>query len=193
MLSRENPIRICVGLVVKSLRLLGNLYRLRKLQSQGLQCSHSTYINRKCTMIKPANINIGANCYIDGKLYALDRITIGDRTVVGEDVFLCTGSHDIDSVNFKLVTKPISIGSFVWIASGATVLPGVNIGDCAVVGAMAVVAKNIPAGAVAVGNPARIIRTGRACPTEFDPISLATIDWHTSFNRLRDSLRRKKK
>jgi carbonic anhydrase/acetyltransferase-like protein (isoleucine patch superfamily) len=66
-------------------------------------------------------------------------------------------------------------------------LPGVTIGDGAIIGAMAVVAKDVPAGAVAVGNPAKVVRIGRACPVDFDPLYLATIDWRSSFKRLIDS------
>ena len=56
-------------------------------------------------------------------------------------------------------SKPIRIGSNVWIGGGAIILPGVNIGDDAIVGAGAVVTKDVPKGATVVGNPARIINS----------------------------------
>jgi acetyltransferase-like isoleucine patch superfamily enzyme len=147
----------------------------------------NTYIDKGCKITHHANIKIGVNCCISvAEFYARARITIGDRTIVGKGVFLCTGSHDITSGDFRLVTKPISIGSYVWIATGATILPGVTIGDGAVIGAMAVVAKDVPAGAVAVGNPAMVVKTGRTCPVDFDPLYLATVDWRSSFKRLID-------
>jgi tetrahydrodipicolinate N-succinyltransferase len=109
---------------------------------------------------------------------------------VGDNVFLCTGSHDIDSADFDLVTKPIAIGCYVWIANGATILPGVSIGDGAVVGAMAVVSRDVPAGGVVVGNPAQIVKTGRPIPIDFDPLTLASIDYRRSMERLRSRFSR---
>jgi putative colanic acid biosynthesis acetyltransferase WcaF len=148
-----------------------------------------TYIARRARFCNPANITIGGNCVIDNCFfYALDRIDVGDRTIIGQSVFLCTGSHDLDADNFHLVTKPITIGSYVWIATGATILPGVNIGDGAVIGAMAVVSRDVPAGAVVAGNPARVVRTGRAAPEGFDPLSLASLDVGVSIRRLRQAL-----
>jgi acetyltransferase-like isoleucine patch superfamily enzyme len=108
---------------------------------------------------------------------------------VGTGVYLCTGSHDTDAPDFREATKPISIGSHVWIATRATVLPGVNIGDGAVIGVMAVVADDVPAGATVFGNPAWTVRKGRVSPVDFDPLYLATVDWRNSLKRLVDSLR----
>jgi acetyltransferase-like isoleucine patch superfamily enzyme len=188
-IARSNPIRIGAGLLLRIARAFFNAYRLWRLRSQGLQCGWNIYIDRRCKIGCPANVKIGAFSNIaDAELYALDRITIGERTILGKGAFLCTASHDVYAPDFRLLTKPISIGSDVWIGTRATVLPGVTIGDGAVVGAMAVVANDVPAGAVVVGNPARVVRTGRACPVEFDPLSLATVDWRNSIKRLMTSL-----
>ena len=72
-----------------------------------------------------APIEIGDNAWV----YALAPIEIGSRCCVGEDVRLLTGSHDVQSPNFTLVTKPIVIKDNVWVATGATILPGVTIGE----------------------------------------------------------------
>jgi putative colanic acid biosynthesis acetyltransferase WcaF len=189
-INRNNPLRICAGLSIRIMRSFFNRNRLCKLRRKGLQCIGNTYINKGCNITCPANVKIGVHCCIDdaAEFYALDRITIGDRTIVGKGVYLCTGSHDTNAGDFRLMTKPIVIGSYVWIATGATILPGVTIGDGAVIGAMAVVAKDVPAWAVAVGNPARVVRTGRTSPVDFDPLYLATIDWRSSIRRLIDSI-----
>lgn len=89
------------------------------------------------------------------KLYNMASITIGDYCVVSQGAHLCAGSHDIDSSNFQLITKPISLESYVWVCAEAFVGPGVNIAEGCVLGARAVVVKSIPEPwAVWAGNPA---------------------------------------
>jgi maltose O-acetyltransferase len=88
-------------------------------------------------------------------------ITLGDDVQVGPNVQLLTPTHPLEpeARRAKLeAAKPITIGSNVWLGGGVIVLPGVSIGENTVVGAGAVVTRNLPANVVAVGNPARVIR-----------------------------------
>jgi len=183
-------VRICAGLVVRLLGSGRNYLRLARLRRAGLHCTGTIYVHPLARFSDPSNVTIGANCNI-GKafFYALDKISIGDRSIVGENVLLCTGSHDIYAADFRLVTKPIAVGRCVWIATGATILPGVRIGDGAVVGAMAVVSRDVPAGAVVIGNPARVVRNGRAMPEGFNPLGLASLDIESSIRRLANAFR----
>ena len=98
--------------------------------------------------------SIGSGAWV----YALYKIAIGKNVCVGEDVRLITGSHDVSSPNFDLVTKPITINDNVWVATGAIVLPGVTIGEGAVVAAGAVVTKDVAPWTVVGGNPAKFIK-----------------------------------
>ena len=68
-----------------------------------------------------------------------------------------SNNHDPYDLNV-LTCKPVEIGDYAWIGAGATVLPGVRVGCHAVIGASSVVTKDVPDYAVAVGNPARVIR-----------------------------------
>jgi maltose O-acetyltransferase len=109
------------------------------------------------------NITIGARTFINFNLTALDvaAITIGEDCQIGPNVQLLTPLHPIDPEprRDKLeAAKPIVIGDNVWLGGGVIVCPGVSIGENSVIGAGSVVAKDIPANAVAVGNPARVIR-----------------------------------
>lgn len=115
---------------------------------------------RNCRIDYPWNVSIGALSSIGSGawIYALDKITIGKNVCVGEDARLITGSHDVSSAHFGLVTKPIAIDDNVWIATGAIVLPGVTIGEGAVVAAGAVVTKDVEPWTVVGGNPARFIK-----------------------------------
>ncbi len=107
------------------------------------------------------NITIGKRVFINMGCKFQDQggITIGDDTLIGHNVVLATLNHDFDPAKrADIMPKPIRIGTQVWIGSNATVLPGVSIGDGAIIAAGAVVTKNVPANAIAGGVPAKIIR-----------------------------------
>jgi maltose O-acetyltransferase len=109
------------------------------------------------------NIRIGARTFVNYNLTALDvaAITIGEDCQIGPNVQLLTPTHPIDPQprRDKLeAARPITIGDNVWLGGGVIVCPGVRIGDDSVIGAGSVVTRDIPAGVVSVGNPARVIR-----------------------------------
>ncbi|MFI9821534.1 sugar O-acetyltransferase [Streptomyces sp. NPDC052013] len=111
-----------------------------------------------------SNITIGARTFVNYNLTALDvaAITIGEDCQIGPNVQLLTPTHPLEPQprRDKLeAALPITVGDNVWLGGGAIVLPGVTIGDNSVIGAGAVVTKDVPAGVVAVGNPARPVRT----------------------------------
>lgn len=86
-------------------------------------------------------------------------IEIGDGTLIGHNVVLATINHDLSpKENRKNHYAPIKIGAHVWIGSNATILPGVTLGDWAVVAAGAVVARDVPAMTVVGGVPAKVLR-----------------------------------
>jgi maltose O-acetyltransferase len=110
------------------------------------------------------NIHIGARTFANYNLVALDvaPITIGADCQIGPNVQLLTPTHPIEPEprRDKLEgAQPIVIGDNVWLGGGVIVCPGVTIGENSVIGAGAVVTRDIPANVVAVGNPARVIRS----------------------------------
>ena len=108
----------------------------------------------------PWRLKMGKDSSLGKKVwaYCLNDITIGDYSCIGQEVYLLTGSHDISSSTFGLVTKPIEIGNGVWIATASTVLPGVKLSDMTVVGAGSVVVKSTDENDVVGGNPAKFIK-----------------------------------
>jgi maltose O-acetyltransferase len=111
-----------------------------------------------------SNIRIGARCFANFGLVALDvaAITIGDDVQIGPHVQLLTPTHPVEPGPRRdkwEAADPITIGDNVWLGGGAIVLPGVTIGTNTVVGAGSVVTRDLPADVVAVGNPARVVRT----------------------------------
>ncbi|MFC8568063.1 sugar O-acetyltransferase [Streptomyces sp. NPDC057245] len=110
-----------------------------------------------------SNITIGARTFVNYNLTALDvaAITVGEDCQIGPGVQLLTPTHPVEPGprRDKLeAARPITIGDNVWLGGGAVVLPGVTIGNDSVIGAGAVVTRDVPAGVVAVGNPARPVR-----------------------------------
>ncbi|WP_329039776.1 sugar O-acetyltransferase [Streptomyces sp. NBC_00178] len=110
-----------------------------------------------------SNIHIGARTFVNYHLTALDvaTVTIGEDCQIGPNVQLLTPTHPVEPQprRDKLeAARPITIGDNVWLGGGVIVCPGVTIGDDSVIGAGSVVTRDIPAGVVAVGNPARVVR-----------------------------------
>jgi maltose O-acetyltransferase len=110
------------------------------------------------------HLSIGPRTFVNYNLVALDvaPIAIGADCQIGPNVQLLTAWHPTEPEprRAKLeAAAPITIGDNVWIGGGAIVLPGVTIGDDTVVGAGAVVTVDLPAGVLAVGNPARVVRS----------------------------------
>lgn len=107
------------------------------------------------------NITIGKDVFINSGCHFQDQggITIGEGSMIGHNVVLATINHDLEPRNDRRNHyEPIKIGNHVWIGSNATVLPGVSIGDWAVVAAGAVVVKDVLPYTVVGGVPAKIIK-----------------------------------
>jgi maltose O-acetyltransferase len=111
-----------------------------------------------------SQIRIGARTFANFNLVALDvgAITIGEDVQIGPNVQLLTPTHPTEPEPRRAKVegaKPIVIGDNVWLGGGVIVCPGVTIGADTVVGAGAVVVRDLPPNVVAVGNPARVVRT----------------------------------
>ncbi|MXP65521.1 sugar O-acetyltransferase [Roseomonas sp. M0104] len=107
------------------------------------------------------NISLGAGVFLNFNCVILDvvAVTIGERTQIGPGVQILAADHPRDAegrASGLEFGRPIQIGRNVWIGGGAIILPGVTIGDDALIGAGSVVTRDVPAGATAFGNPARL-------------------------------------
>jgi maltose O-acetyltransferase len=108
-------------------------------------------------------VSIGARTFFNYDCLMLDvaPVTIGAACQVASRVQFITATHPLDPEPRRIgweSAKPIVLGDNVWLSSGAIVCPGVTIGDHTVVGAGAVVTRDLPAGVVAMGVPARALR-----------------------------------
>ncbi len=99
------------------------------------------------------------SCLADGvTIYNLGPVSVGAHTVISQDAYVCAGTHDYTKCNLPLQRPPITIGSGVWICAKAFLGPGISVGDNAIIGACAVVSKDVPAGMIVAGNPAKVVR-----------------------------------
>lgn len=108
------------------------------------------------------NITLGKRVFINSGCRFQDQgcITLGDDCLIGHNAVIATLQHDIDPRRrSNLIPSPVVIERNVWLGANVTVLPGVTIGEDAVIGAGSIVTKTIPAGTIAVGSPARVVRT----------------------------------
>jgi acetyltransferase-like isoleucine patch superfamily enzyme len=106
-------------------------------------------------------LEIGDGVYINGgsTIVAATHITLGESARVGEFVAVFDTDHHPTDEGRPTRTAPVHIGRNAWLARGSTVLPGVTVGDHAIVAAGAVVTADVPDRTVVAGNPARAVRT----------------------------------
>jgi len=113
---------------------------------------------------------VGAFTFIGRVYMALhERIEIGERVCINDGVEILTASHDVLDPEWNHVKQPVIIEDYVWIGTGALILPGVSIGRGAVIGARAVVTRSVPAGAIVAGNPARPLSKTRPSQLNYNP------------------------
>lgn len=123
--------------------------------AQGAKVRPTTYIKHPWLLTMGEYSVIAENTQV----YNLGPITIGNHTVISQDVYLCAGTHDYTKPDLPLIRASITIGSGVWICAGAFLCPNVSIGTNSVVGARAVVTKDVPEAVVVGGNPAKVLHT----------------------------------
>ena len=108
------------------------------------------------------NIELGEQVFFNFNCVILDtcRVRVGEFTQFGPSVQIYTALHPMDAElrRTQEYGRPVEIGADVWIGGGAIILPGVNIGDRAVIGAGSVVTRDVPPDTFAAGNPCRVMR-----------------------------------
>lgn len=135
-------------------------WRVLILRLFGAKIGRDVHIYPSVRITIPWNLEVGNQSAVGDRaiLYALGRITIGERTTVSQGAHLCAGTHDIRDSARPLLKLPIKIGNDAWICADAFIGPGASVGSWSVVGARAVVMKDVADHFIVVGNPARFIR-----------------------------------
>jgi putative colanic acid biosynthesis acetyltransferase WcaF len=126
----------------------------------GAEVARGVHIYPTVKIAIPWNIRLGQDCAVGdcASLYSLGVISIGERCTISQGAHLCAGTHDISDPARRLLKPPICIGNDAWVCADVFVGPGVTVGDCAIVGARAVVMRDVRPSVIVAGNPAREIR-----------------------------------
>jgi acetyltransferase-like isoleucine patch superfamily enzyme len=133
----------------------------RRLLASLKACGKNIFIGPQCIIRCPHQLEMGDNVCINTftHIFADGGVKIGDNSLISSNCSIGSITHPIHSEKrHRIVHRPVEIGCNVWIGMGAVVLPGVSIGDHSIVGAGAVVTKNVPPKTVVVGNPARFLK-----------------------------------
>lgn len=115
-------------------------------------------------------LSVGSLSFLGRVKIALhDEVSIGERVCINDGVEILTASHDVLDPTWKHVKAKVIIDDYVWIGTGAMILPGVHLGRGAVVGARAIVSKSVAQYAIVVGNPAKPISKTRPLVLDYNP------------------------
>ena len=141
---------------------------LEALDEGRLKIGAGTLLEPGCwlTLAPGARIEIGEGCFLNmgTMIAAQDHVTIGDHTMFANGCFVSDAAHRYDDPNVPVTWQgftskgPTTIGSNCWFGVNCVVNTGVTIGDRCVIGANSVVTKDVPAGTIAAGVPAKVIR-----------------------------------
>lgn len=158
-------------------RLLQADRLLARLRRRGARISPLVMINRVEFEGRLSNFSLGQGSFIGQRttiqLHA--PVAIGEHVAINEGVRILTGSHTLDDPAWRLKVAPVRIGNYAWIATDSMILPGVTIGEGAVVAAGSIVTRDVAPFAVVGGNPAVLIRMRKHNAFTYSPARLSAV------------------
>jgi acetyltransferase-like isoleucine patch superfamily enzyme len=145
--------------------LLPHFFRVLLFRLIFKRFGRNCLLDYRCFIRYPWRVSVGNNVAINRgcELYPSMQteqglITLEDHVALGPNVTIFSSGHDYSSLDLPNISAPVFIGRYTWVGGGTIILPGVSIGEGAVIGAGSVVTKDIPAYTIAVGNPAQVIK-----------------------------------
>lgn len=136
-----------------------NKWRILLLKCFGAKIGAGCVVHSSTYIPSPWNLKLGSQTALgpEVKLH-IGKTVIGDKVTVSQRTYLCSATHEINSLNTPFVAGSIIIGDFAWIAAEAFIMSNVVIGEGAIVGARAAVFKNVDPWTVVGGNPAKFLK-----------------------------------
>jgi maltose O-acetyltransferase len=133
------------------------------------KCGKNIIVERGSYFGYDVEIGDGSSIGINARLDGAARIVIGNNVMMAPDVVIVTANHKHDDITVPMQGQgfeaaPVIIEDDVWIGMRAIILPGVRIGRSSIIGAGAVVAKNVPPFSIVVGNPGRVVKKRNGSP-----------------------------
>ncbi len=127
----------------------------------GARVGKSVCIHPSAKIFIPWNLEIGdwSSVGFDALLYNLGPMKIGERVTISQRAHLCGGSHDFRNPTMPLLKLPVVVRDEAWVCADSFIGPGVSVGERAIIGARAVVVKNVEENTIMVGNPAKVTAT----------------------------------
>ena len=135
-------------------------WRILILRTFGAKIGAGSIIHASVKIWAPWNLQVGQRTAIgpEAICYNPGKIILGSKTCISQRAHLCTASHDYTKSNNPLITDSIIIKDYAWVATESFISMGITIGDGAVIGARAVVIKDVEPWTVVAGNPAKFIK-----------------------------------
>jgi putative colanic acid biosynthesis acetyltransferase WcaF len=137
-----------------------NAWRLFWLKLFGCTIYGKPFVHQRARIQIPWNLILHDRACLGDRAnaYTLGVIEILEHATVGQEVYLCTGTHAFDKPEMNLITAKITIGKNVFIGARAFIMPGITIEDNAIIGTSSLVTKNVAINSVVAGNPAKHIK-----------------------------------
>lgn len=129
------------------------------LRCFGCSINGTPFVHQRARIDHPWNLTLDNLASIGDRahLYCLAEIIIQKGAIVAQEVYICTGTHDFNNPIRALQTAPVSIGSDSFIGARSFILPGISVGNGAIVGACSVVTRTVEPCSSVAGNPAKVI------------------------------------
>lgn len=152
-------VRTC-GRIRGSSFLMSRSSMIRVARGARVRIGEGTTIGPQARIVARVDLDIGADVFIgkNSTIVAFSAVRIEDGVLIGENCSIHSENHGAAGRRQQFRSSPIRIARDAWLGAGVVVLPGVNIGEGATVGANAVVTRDVPSRSVAVGVPARVVR-----------------------------------
>jgi putative colanic acid biosynthesis acetyltransferase WcaF len=137
-----------------------NKWRLFWLKLFGCKIDGMPFVHQRARIAVPWNLVLRDRACLGDRTnaYSLGVIEINNEATIAQEAYLCSATHDFSDGNTPLATAKITIGENVFIGARAFVMPGINIGDGAVIGACSIVTQDIAPNVICAGNPCRPIK-----------------------------------